>query len=81
MLQDDLDRFTANLEWFADFFDGVRQFFGLVIQSLPSGFLPDDFQESSAQRVAVGGPSAPRTGQGWAWFLEPVGDRLRPGQR
>ncbi len=42
---DDLARFRANYEWFTAFFDGLRQFFSLVIQALPEGFLPSDFAE------------------------------------
>jgi hypothetical protein len=47
MNDDDKARFTSNYEWFSRFFDGVRQFYGLVIESLPVGFMPAEFSESS----------------------------------
>lgn len=47
MNDEDMSRFLANCQWFNQFFDGLRQFFGLIIKALPADFLPDDFSETA----------------------------------
>lgn len=40
-------RFVANINWFNQFFDGIKQLFEMVIEMMPTEFFPEDFTLSS----------------------------------
>lgn len=40
-------RFVANVKWFGQFFGGIRQLYGIVVESLPAEFFPEGFKLKS----------------------------------
>lgn len=36
-------RFLANVKWFDQFFSGIRQLYGIVVETLPTEFFPENF--------------------------------------
>lgn len=43
MNEQDQARFVENAAWFNEFFGGLRQLYGIVVETLPVGFFPDGF--------------------------------------
>lgn len=43
----DQSRFVANVKWFNQFFGGIRQLYGIVVETLPTGFFPEGFRLKS----------------------------------
>lgn len=48
MDEQEQSRFVANVKWFNQFFGGIRQLYGIVVETLPPGFLPEGFALSSS---------------------------------
>lgn len=47
MNDQDQSRFVANAKWFNQFFDGIRQLYEIVVETLPTEFFPEDFKLAS----------------------------------
>ncbi len=47
MNDQDQTRFVSNIRWFNQFFAGIRQLYGIVIETLPSDFFAEGFQLAS----------------------------------
>lgn len=43
MNEQDQARFVENVAWFNEFFGGLRQLYGIVVETLPTGFFPEGF--------------------------------------
>ncbi len=59
MNEQDRARFTANLGWFNQFFGEIRQLYGIVVDALPNGFLPEGFALTSRNFYFTKQNSAP----------------------
>lgn len=47
MNDQDRARFVSNVHWFNQFFAGIRQLYGVIVENLPSEFFPKDFKLAS----------------------------------